>query len=124
MYYTTYLQHEMKLRLVIRTFFQKTKCVEGNYSAMEESSKDFQELEEFPKHVEIYEDVATSNTRNIDQIITYKIAQANLTSIKEESEEEEKDDIIQFIPVTYALDRVDELRRLIGSFDSADKMLH
>jgi len=78
-------------------------------------------LEEFPGYAEIDEDVATSNTRSIDQIITEKIALVNVTSIEEESEEEE-DDTTQIIPVTNALDH--ELRRLISSFDNANETLH
>jgi len=72
---------------VIKNCFRKAKFIEDDYNAVEESSEDFQKLEEFPGYADIYEDVATSNTRSIDQIIIDKIAPADVTSIEEESEE-------------------------------------
>ncbi|KAL4148098.1 hypothetical protein QTP88_002400 [Uroleucon formosanum] len=80
---------------------------------VEESSEDFRELEEFPGYAEIHEEIATSNTRSIDQIIT-----------EEKSEEEEEDDITQILPVKNALDHVNDLRRLIASFDNANETLY
>ncbi|KAL4107604.1 hypothetical protein QTP88_017928 [Uroleucon formosanum] len=99
------------------------KFVEGDYSAVEKSSEDFQELEEFPGYA-IDEDVATSNIRSIDQIITDKIAPADVTSIDEESEDEEEDDTTPILPVVNSLDYVNELRRLVASFDDADESLN
>lgn len=84
----------------------------------------FQELEEFPRYAEIDEDVAINNTRSIEQIISDKIAPADVTFIVEESEEKEEDDTTQILPVTSALDHVIELRRLIASFFNANETLH
>ncbi|KAE9528840.1 hypothetical protein AGLY_012415 [Aphis glycines] len=109
---------------VIKNCFRKAKFVEGDYSAVEKSCEDFQELEEFPGYAEIDEDVATSNIRSIDQIITDKIAPADVTSIDEESEDEEEDDTTPILPVVNALDYVNELRRLVASFDDADESLN
>ncbi|KAL4126942.1 hypothetical protein QTP88_011140 [Uroleucon formosanum] len=109
---------------VIKNCFRKAKFVEGDYSAVKKSSEDFQELEEFPGYAEIDEDVATSNIRSIDQIITDKIAPADVTSIDEESEDGEEDDTTPILPVVNALDYVNELRRLVASFDDADESLN
>jgi hypothetical protein len=118
MRYTTYLQHWMKLRLISKViYFRKAKFVEGDHSAVEESTKDFWEFEEFPEYVEIDEDVFISNTRSIDQIITDKIASVDVTSIEEESE----DDTTPILSVTNELDHVNNLRRLIASFENADE---
>jgi hypothetical protein len=81
-------------------------------------------VEEFPGYAEIDEDIATSNIRSIDQIITDKIAPADVTSIDEESEDEEEDNITPILPVVNALDYVNELRRLVVSFDDADESLN
>ncbi|CAI6362923.1 unnamed protein product [Macrosiphum euphorbiae] len=62
--------------------------------------------------------------RSIDQIITDKIAPADVTSIDEESEVEEEDDTTPILPVVNALDYVNELRRLVASFDDADESLN
>jgi len=59
----------------------------------------------------------------MDFYFTDKIAPADVASIEEESEKEEEDDTTQILPVTNALDHVNELRRLIASFDNADKTL-
>lgn len=64
--------------------------VEGDYCAVEGNS-DFKELEEFPGYAEIDEDIATSNTRSIVQIITDKDAPDDVTSIEEEIQEKEDD---------------------------------
>ena len=88
---------------------------------MEESSEEIQELEEFSGYAEIDENVATSNTRSIYQIITDKIAPADVTSIEDESEEEEEGDTTQILPVTNAFDHVNDLRRLIAFFATLTK---
>ncbi|CAI6354755.1 unnamed protein product [Macrosiphum euphorbiae] len=64
------------------------------------------------------------NGKSIDQIITDKIAPADVTSIDEESEDEEEDDTTPILPVVNALDYVNELRRLVASFDDADESLN
>lgn len=64
------------------------------------------------KNWKSFQDLATSNTRSIDQIITDKIASADVTSIAEEWKEEEKeDDTTLILSVTNVLDHVNELRR-------------
>lgn len=109
---------------VLKNCYRKAKFAEGDYRTVEKSSEVFQESDEFPGQAKIDEDVATSNTRSVNQIITDKISSADVTSIDEKSEEEDVDDTTRILPVTSALDHVNELRRLIASFDSANKKLH
>jgi len=55
----------------------------------------------------------------MDFYFTDKIAPADITSTKEE-----EDDTTQIFPVIkYALDHVNELRRLISYFDNAEETL-
>lgn len=55
---------------------------------LEKISEDSQEFDEFPGYAEIDEDVATSDTRDIDQMITDNIVSADITSTEKESEKE------------------------------------
>ncbi|VVC25320.1 Hypothetical protein CINCED_3A010654 [Cinara cedri] len=57
---------------------------------MENSSTVFQESEKFIEYAKIDNDVTTSYTRSIDQIVTDKIALANVTSIEEDREGRKK----------------------------------
>lgn len=53
----------------------KPNCV------MEESSEDFQDLEQFPGYVTIYNAVARDNARSINRIITYKIVSLDISTV-------------------------------------------
>lgn len=58
--------------------------------------------------------LATISARKVDRIITDKISSADVTTEEELSEEEEEmNDTTPILPVTNALDHVDELRTII-----------
>jgi len=63
---------------------------------------------------------------NIHDWIRHKnISLADVTTREEKNEEEKENDLQHRLhPVTNALDRVNELRRLIACFDNADETLH